>query len=156
MWRSFLKTPGWRPVFYGPAAAVFAPAQAAAGPLQTAESLKHLRNGLAALKVFAFARAVADYHTAWTVLEQMEGPLRREVDPQSLAAAKAYRGGHEALRAGDYGRAYGRFESAFQNEIIDERDNVILLLLRALSKVDKDSAQAATLRDGLARLTAAN
>ncbi|MDQ6706994.1 MAG: hypothetical protein M3Z85_13590 [Acidobacteriota bacterium] len=154
VWRSFLRMRGWRPVFFGPAAAVFAPVGAAAGPLQRAESLSRLRNGAAGLKAFAFARAIGDYQTAWNLLDQMEGPLRRETDPQSLAAAHAYRAGHEALRAGDYGRAYSRFEDSFRHDIIDDRDNLILFLLRALNKVDAGSPQAITLRAGLSRLMA--
>ena len=58
------------------------------------------------------------------------------------------------LRAGDYGRAYSRFEESFRHDVIDDRDNLILFLLRALNKVDAGSQQAITLRAGLSRLMA--
>ena len=85
-WSSFLKMPGWRPVFYGPSAAVFAKSDA---PLRAAASLAHLRNSSTAAKVFDFAVATGDYRTAWIVLDRMQGPLRR--------SAELYRAGHAAL-----------------------------------------------------------
>ena len=155
-WRSFLKMPGWQPAFYGPSAAVFVPAKAATGPLQAGAGLAHLRNGAAAVKVFDFAVAVTDYRTAWNVLDQMEGPLRRQMDRQALDAAHSYREGHAALRAGDYRRAYERFEHAFRHKIIGAPDYNILLVLQALLKLEATGRmeQAPTLRAGLARLTA--
>jgi hypothetical protein len=156
VWRSFLKAPGWRPVFYGPSAAVFARTGAAATEVRAASGLAHLRNGEAGLRPFYFAIAVGDFRTAWNLLGQMEGPLAAQVNPLELESAHLYRDGHAALRVGDYSRAYRCFEQVFRHRIISGLDNSILLLLRAELKLEAsrqvDRAQA--IRAGLVRLTA--
>src|ERR1019366_495306 len=153
-WRSFLKTPGWRPAFYGPSAAVFVRAQDATGPLQAADSLRHLRNADDGARIFDFATAAGDYKTAWALLDQMDGPLRRQADPDALERMTDYRAGHAALRAGDYTRAWNLFETSFRHHPFEQRDGTILLLLRALQKIGSDDPRAPGLRAGLSQLMA--
>ena len=154
VWRSFLKTPGWRPVFYGPSAAVFAPG-ASEQPVGSAPSLNHMRNGAAAVKVFDFAIAVADYRTAWDILDQVQGPLQSQVDQGTIQRMRSYRDGHAALHAHDYQRAWDLFDESFRNHSIDGRDNTLLLILRALVKIRPDDPRAPQLREGLTRLVGA-
>jgi len=151
VWRSFLNTPGWRPVFYGPSAAVFAPG-AAGEPVRSAPSLRHMRNGAAAVNVFDFAIAVSDYPTAWDILDQAQGPLRGQVDRGELERMRNYRDGHAALHTHDYQRAWDRFGASFRNHSIDGRDNTILLILKALVAIPADDPRAPKLREGLAHL----
>jgi hypothetical protein len=151
VWRSFLNTPGWRPVFYGPSAAVFAPG-ATGEPVRSAQSLRHMRNGAAAVKVFDFAIAVSDYRTAWDILDQLQGPLRGQVDRGELERMRNYRDGHAALHTHDYQRAWDRFGASFRNHSIDGRDNTILLILKALVAIPADDPRAPKLREGLAHL----
>jgi hypothetical protein len=151
VWRSFLNTPGWRPVFYGPSAAVFAPG-AAGEPVRSAPGLGHLRNGAAAVKVFDFAIAVSDYRTAWDLLDQVQGPLRGQVDAATPQRMRDYREGHDALLAHDYQRAWTRFSASFRHHTIDGRDNTILLVLKALVEIRADDPRADKLREGLRRL----
>jgi len=152
-WRSFLATPGWRPAFYGPSAAVFAPADKWPGRVRASASLARLRNGDAAAKVFAFAAATGDYPTAWSVLTQMQGPLRRQMSDYALRFAENYREGHEALGAHDYARAWNAFERAFRQHPVTGQDATLLKLLKALLRVDPAGNQAAVLRTGLEHLT---
>jgi hypothetical protein len=155
VWRSFLETPGWRPAFYGPSAAVFVRAVGPERPVVAAGSLGHLRNGGAAYRVFNFARAVGDFHTAWSVLDQLQGPLRGEMDAATLASLQAYRDGHAALRAGDYKLASKCFARSFEHRPAFGRDAAIQLILRALTKEPPvDDEQAEKLRAGLAHLRA--
>jgi hypothetical protein len=156
VWRSFLNMTGWRPVFFGPSAAVFTKADAVSGPVEAAGSLSHLRNGPAGMKVFEFAEAVGDYHTAWNVLDQLEGSLRAQVDPGALVAAEEYRRAHAALRAGRYAESYDRFERALDHRLITNNDNTILFLLTAERKLELTGQmdKAPAIRAGLARLAA--
>lgn len=151
VWRHFLNAPGWRPVFYGPSAAVFAPA-AAAGPLRAGASLAHLRNAEAAVKVFDFAAAVADYPTAWAIQAQLEGPLQAQVAPATLARIRTYHSAYDLLLAGDYERAWTRFGEAFEHHPIDGRDQATMYVLHALHVLPAGDPRAASLRDGLAKL----
>jgi len=153
VWRSFLKMPNWRPAFYGPAAAVFVHKDESRGRAEAAASLRHLRNGRDGARIFDFATAVGDYSTAWSLLNQMQGPLRRQVDSADLERMVSYRAGHDALRAGDYSRAWECFESSFRHHAFEGQDNTVLLLLRALLKVGPGDPRATTLRAGLSRLT---
>lgn len=155
VWRSFLSIPGWRPAFYGPAAAVFVRAEGPGAPVAAAASLGRLRNGHAGVKVFDFARAVGDYRTAWNVLGQMQGPLRSGVPEETLAPLLAYRDCHAALREGNYPLALDCFERSFRHSPVTGRDTAILLILRALTKrADLDPEQVAKLQAGLAHLQA--
>ena len=152
-WRSFLASPGWRPAFYGPSAAVFAPAGEWPGRVRASASLARLRNGDTASKVFAFAAATGDYRTAWSVLAQMQGPLRGQMSDYALRFAESYREGHYALAAHDYPRAWNVFERTFRGRPIDGQDATLLKLLKALLRVDPAGNQAAVLRTGLEHLT---
>ena len=154
VWRSFLQTPGWRPAFYGPNAAVFVRAAGAQGLAEAAPSLAHLRNGRDGALIFDFAVAVGDYRTAWRLLDQMQGPLARQMEQAELARMAQYRGAHAALRAGEYGRAWDEFGGAFRHHPIDGQDKTLLLLLRAIQQVGRDDPRAATIRDALSRLAA--
>ena len=154
-WRSFLAAPGWRPAFYGPSAAVFAPAEEWRGRVRAAASLAHVRNGDTAAKVFAFAAATGDYQTAWSVLAQMQGPLRGQMSDYALRFAQSYREGHYALAAHDYPRAWHAFERAFRGHPVSGQDATLLKLLKALLLVDPAGNQAAVLRTGLEHLTGA-
>ena len=154
VWRSFLKTPHWRPAFYGPDAAVFVHEDAFNGKVEAAHSLRHLRNGGVGPLVFDFATAVGDYATAWRLLDQMQGPLHGQVAAAELERMQSYRAGYVALRGGDYAHAWDDFAASFRHHSIDGQDKTMLLLLRALLKVGPDDPRAAVLRAGLARLTA--
>jgi hypothetical protein len=155
VWRSFLETPGWRPAFYGPSAAVFVRAVGPERSVAAARSLGHLRNGGAGYRVFNFARAVGDFHTAWSVLDQLQGPLRDEMEAETLEPMQAYRDGHAALRAGNYKLASECFARSFQHSPAFGRDAAIQLILRALAKEPAvDDQQAEKLRAGLAHLQA--
>lgn len=156
VWRSFLKTPNWRPAFYGPSAAVFVHEDGSKGRAQAADSLQKLRNGRDGARIFDFATAVGDYRTAWSLLDQMQGRLHEQVDSADLQRMVQYRAGHEALRAGDYPRAWECFEASFRHHPFAGQDATILLLLRSLLKVQTNDPRAAILRAGLARLTPGN
>ena len=134
-WRSFLAAPGWL-AFYGPSAAVFAPAEEWPGRVRASASLARLRNGDAAAKVFAFAAATGDYRTAWSVLAQMQGPLSGQMSDYALRFAESYREGHYALDAHDYQRAWNAFERAFRGHPVSGQDATLLKLLKALLLVD--------------------
>ena len=153
-WRSFLKTQGWRPAFYGPAAAVFVKEGEFEGQVQAADSLKHLRNGRDGVLIFDFAIAVGDYRTAWNLLDQMTGRLAAQMEAADLERMTDYRAGHAALRAGDYQQAWNHFEASFRHHPFEQRDGTILLLLRAMQKVGPGDPRAATLRAGLSQLMA--
>jgi len=150
VWRSFLKTPGWRPAYYGPNAAVFV--RSATARAEAAPSLTHLRNGRDAALIFDFATAVGDYPTAWTVLAQVEGPLVRQTNPADVQRMVTYRDGHRALQAGAYDRAWDAFAVSLRQHQIDGQDNTILLLLKALQQLTPEDPRAATIRDALSRL----
>jgi hypothetical protein len=154
VWRSFLKTANWRPAFYGPAAAVFVHEDQFRGRVEAAASLQHLRNGRDGARIFDFATAVGDYRTASRLLDQMEGPLHQQVDPADLDRMAKYRAGHEALRAGDYSRAWECFEASFRHHAFEGQDKTTLVLLRALVKVGTGDPRAAALRTGLTHLVA--
>ncbi len=151
VWRSFLNTPGWRPVFYGPAAAVFAPA-GTAGPIRPADSLRHMRNAEAAVKVFDFAIAVSDYRTAWDLLDQIEGPLAEQAEAAQVDRMREYRAAHRELEARDYRRAWDLFSASFRSHPIDGRDNTILTVLKARLQIPANDPRAPGLETGLARL----
>jgi hypothetical protein len=154
VWRSFLNTPHWRAAFYGPAAAVFVHEGQVQGRVEAAASLQHLRNGRDGVRVFDFATAVGDYRTAWSLLDQMQGPLREQVDAADLDRMAQYRAGHEALRAGDYSRAWECYEASFRHHAFEGQDKTTLVLLRALLKVGTGDPRSATLRAGLSHLVA--
>jgi hypothetical protein len=154
VWRSFLKSPGWRPAYYGPDAAVFVHADQSTGRVQAADSLQTLRNGGDGVRIFDFAIAVGDYPTAWSLLDQMQGRFHQQVQADDLQRMLQYRSGQDALRAGNYPLAWQSFESSFRHHPFAGQDATILLLLRSLLKVGNDDPRAPLLRAGLARLAA--
>jgi hypothetical protein len=154
VWRSFLKMPNWRPVFYGASAAVFVHRGQFQSRVEAAASLQRLRNGSDGARIFDFAIAVGDYRTAWSLLDQMEGPLRRQVKTADLDRMILYRAGHVALRIGDYSRAWECFELSFRHHPCEGHDETLLLILRALLKAGPGDPRAVALRAGLLQLTA--
>jgi len=135
LWRSFLNAPGWRPAYYGPCGAVFLRSADENMPLQSADSVRHLRNGNAGFNIFNFARAVGDYATAWNVLDQMQGPLRGQLLAENLKALQPlqdYRDGHAALRAGNYMLAWESFGKSFRGAPISGQDKTIMGILQEL------------------------
>jgi hypothetical protein len=84
----------------------------------------------------------------------MQGPLHRQVRPSDLERMAQYRSGQDALRAGDYPRAWLCFESSFAHHPVAGQDVTILLLLHSLLKVGNADPRAAILRAGLSRLAA--
>lgn len=131
VWRNFLKAPGWHPAFYGPSAAVFLKGDRPV-PIGVAAGVMNVRNAEAAFNVFNYAVAVADFRTAWIVLDQLNGSLRASADPKRLEADLRYREAHRALRAGEYARAEQLFLTALQGKTISDRDALVLTLLRSL------------------------
>jgi hypothetical protein len=156
VWRSFLKMPNWRPVFYGPSAAVFAHRDQFHSRVEAAASLERLRNGRDGARVFDFAIAVGDYRTAWSLLDQMEGPLRNQMDTADLDRMILYRAGHAALRSEDYSRAWECFELSSRHHPFEGQDKTILLILRDLLKAGPGDPRAGTFRAGLLQLMAGN
>lgn len=130
--QNFLRAPDWRPVFYGPTAAVFVHKSVSlpgmASPF-TPDRFASLRNGTTALRVFEFAAAVGDDAVVWRVLKQLETRLRWQVDGVNLRAAVAYREAHQALHAANYAGARDLFNEALRDKTIGDRDGLILLFL---------------------------
>jgi len=91
-----------------------------------------LRNSEAAFNAFTCAVALADFHTAWAVLDQLNGALRLSADPKRLEADLQYREAHAALRKGDYAHAEQLFMTSLQGKTVGGRDALILTLLRSL------------------------
>lgn len=105
VWRNFARSPEWRLVFYGPAAAVFVRRGAAGTDALTpkvADGIGRMRNAAAGLRVFEFAVFAGDYVTAWRVADQLQSTLERWVDDKSLLAVQHYRAAHREARAGLY------------------------------------------------------
>ncbi|HYL78873.1 MAG TPA: hypothetical protein VEU96_32080, partial [Bryobacteraceae bacterium] len=130
-WRNFLASPDWRPVFYGPTSAVFAKRNAPF-PLQPKAATGDLRNARTAFLVFDFAMAIGDFPTVWSVLNHIETKLARQASTEDLEAARAYREGHRALRAGDWDRARLKFDKAFRNKYVPEREQLIRTFLASI------------------------
>lgn len=131
VWRNFLKAPGWYPAYYGPSAAVFVKDTKPAA-IGVAAGVLTLHNAEAAFNVFDYAVALADFHTAWAALDQLNSALRLQADPKRLEANLHYREAHAALRSGDYARAERLFLAALQGKTVGDRDALVLTLLRSL------------------------
>ncbi len=135
VWRNFLKAPGWRLMYYGPTAAIFASGNAPiAKPDSGIERFRDIRNASVALRVFDFAVRVADYRSAWVVLATVDRHLAWQADPNDLRAARDYRAGQVELRARRYDKAIQYFDTAFRNKQAGERDLAIQTLLLAIQR----------------------
>ena len=138
---NFLKAPDWRLAYYGPTAAVFIKQAltAPAGATTVApDRFNALRNPSTAVRVFQFAVQVADFPTAWKVLEQMETYHRWSMEPGYLQSAIAYREAHRALRAGDFPRAHELFGEWFRDHTAGAHDAEIMDLLRRGDSASKE------------------
>jgi hypothetical protein len=160
--QNFLASTDWRLTFYGPTAAVFVKASV---PVATAlgdaspERFAHLRNGPTALRVFDFAVKVGDYPTAWLVLDQLETSLAAQTPASMVAARRAYRNAHAALRAHDYAAARTLFAASLETREPSDRDWVIQHFLDNLAgttAATADPAASAIDRAALDRLAAAD
>ena len=154
-WRSFLASPDWRPVFYGPTAVVFVKRSSPfAAELRAAPG--DLRNAHAGFQVFDFATYIGDFHTAWTVLDQVETRLAYQAPAGELEAARAYREGHRALRAGDWDLAQRSFDTAFKNKFVPDRERLIRIFLDSIAKLHAQGkdAETAKFQEALKKLTA--
>lgn len=131
--RNFLESPAWRPVFYGPTAGVFVrrghetPEESRTRPAHG--GIDRLENGGTALGVFEFAVAVEDYETAWAVLAQLEGPLRRHVPASRLQVLLAYRDARRALARGDFAGMRDLLRVGLVGRPVSDRDRQALDLL---------------------------
>ena len=131
-WRHFLKSPDWRPVFYGPTSAVFLKNTVSYDQPLTA-SVSNLRNAATALRLFRFEAELGDMPAAWTTLDYVESALSHQADRAELTDARAYRDGYRALKAGDWPRARSLFDEAFRDSEPGERDSTIRKYLVALA-----------------------
>ena len=131
--RNFLQSSEWRPVFYGPTAGIFvrrgAERSGESGALPAHGGIDQLRNGSTARKVFEFAAAVGDYSQAWSILAQLEGPLRRHIGTPDLDTLRAYRDAHLALARDDFERAGTFLRQGLVGRSASDRDQRVLLLL---------------------------
>jgi hypothetical protein len=131
--RNFLESPDWRPVFYGPTAAIFVRRGAErAGETSSPPAhggIDHLRNAATALMVFDFAAAAGDRPQAWSALAQLEGPLRRQVAASHLDVRRAYRDAWRAQARGDFERARNLLRQGLVNRNASDGDKRALLLL---------------------------
>jgi hypothetical protein len=135
LWRHFLQSPQWRPVYYGPSAVIFVRSDAGWDPPLATAQMDEIRNAGAALRVFNFARAVEDFPTAWAMLDRVENHLAFQGEEQELASAQAYREEQRALRRGDWPRARAEFNLAFRNHNQNPRDQMVATLLLATEKL---------------------
>ena len=127
--RNFLKSADWRLVFYGPTSAVFVRRS-----LQFEGKRKSagagIRNADNAIRFFYFAAEVGDFDVAWSTLDHIETRLAYQATAGDLAAVRAYREGHRALRSNDWGYAKTMFDLAFARKSPGERDQLIRIFLR--------------------------
>lgn len=133
-WRAFLALPVWRPVFYGPTAAVFVP-DADAQLLDASDPLwdwkGDVRNASTALNAFDFATAVGDFPTAWRVLDELEGPLDHQRGDERRPAAFTYRQAYRALDDQHYDEAFTLLHAGLEHRRASDRDERVLGLLAA-------------------------
>jgi len=75
----------------------------------------------------------------------VETRLIHQASPANLEAARAYREGHRALRAGDYTRAKALFEAAFKNKMEGgDRDRMIQVFLASIEKLRSQGRESET------------
>ncbi len=154
-WRSFLKSPDWRPVFCGPSAVIFA-RKTAAYQSEFRFETGLLKNADHAIRVFHFALAMGDYSAAWAILNRLETALKHQAITSELEAALAYREGHRALRAGDWSRAQTQFDLAVTEVDEDERLRLIRIFLGNIRtlRAQGNVEQTRTFEAALAKLAA--
>ena len=156
-WQSFLELEDWRPVFYGPTAAVLVkdPDAALLDPDDRRwEWTGSVRNADSALDAFEFATSIGDFRTAWTLLDRIDGGLScQRADAGRSAAAHAYRAAYRALADREYALARGRFATALRDRVVGEQDALVLRFLDLRDEaVDRDEPQVPRRhRDGLRR-----
>ncbi len=138
--RNFVRSGQWRAVFAGPCAVVFVREGSAAAQLLHAapsDSLGHLHNAEGALAIFDFARFAGDFGTAWTVLDQLQTTLFKQLRTPDLlhqaAAASDYRRALQAARDGRYGAAHDLMNGALNAKVISAREDTTLRVLRSLA-----------------------
>lgn len=135
-WQNFLKSKDWRPVFYGPTAAIFVKNSKLLTMLQSdPKRFNSLKNADSAFRVFHFASASGDFKTAWLVLKTIEKKLKFQAKPKLLSAAQYYRQAHTALQNKEYETAYPLFHAALQVFKPADRDRLILTMLAAHQKL---------------------
>lgn len=156
VWRNFLRSSQWRPVFLGTTAAIFVrqnDSRALGLGYQAAAGLSSIRNADTALRVFDFAVDAADWKTAQDVATQLLGPLRYPVDERVLAAIDAHRQAYQSALAGEYAAATEQLNHALARKVPGERDQAMLLMLHALAKLpDRTTPQAQQIKNGLMKL----
>ena len=141
IWRNFLKAPGWRLIYYGPTAAIFTKGDTRVPKLASElERFRNIRNAPVALRAFDFAVRVADYGTAWTILDGVDRNLAWQADSNDLRAARDYRAGQVELRAGRYDTAIQYFDTAFRHKQAGDRDLAIQTLLLAIQRARSTGA----------------
>ena len=141
IWRNFLKAPGWRLIYYGPTAAIFTKGDTRVPKLASElERFRNIRNAPVALRAFDFAVRVADYRTAWTILDGVDRNLAWQADSNDLRAARDYRAGQVELRAGRYDTAIQYFDTAFRHKQAGDRDLAIQTLLLAIQRARSTGA----------------
>lgn len=148
-WLEFLNNPAWRPVFYGPTAAVFLKRS-----LPFDEPLRadpaNLRSALTASFMFHFATAAGDAKTAATILAQLESGLRDQFQGEPTRRAVAYRDAHRALHAANWPRARELFDFALRGHVPGSRDQLIQVFLTNLANCS--ATEAATYHSALRKL----
>lgn len=137
LWGHFLELPQWRPVYYGPSAAIFVKRDTGFEAPLTAAPMDQIRNAEAALRVFSFARAVGDFRTAWKMLDRVETHLAWQTCAEDLEAARAYREEQRALQSRDWRRAKALFDVAFKRSYLNDRDRLVGVFLSAIEKAQQ-------------------
>jgi hypothetical protein len=159
-WLAFLDMPDWRPIFYGPTAAVFR-RNADARLLDSRDSLwrwrTELRNASTALNAFEFATYIGDYRSGWTILDDVRGPLAyQRIDTARRRAAYDYQKAYDALNAHRYDEAFALLESGSRDRVISPHDDLVHSLLIDLrhARAAGQTAESTAIEQRLAELAA--
>jgi len=119
---NFMDSHNWRIVFYGPTAVVFVHKNVSFNfnvKKLPKERLDGLYNIYQALKVFIFAYNIADYETAWYLIEVMKKnfslcPKYKKIIDQAILFKEA----HFAYEKKDYNRALMLYEKCIRGGIL--------------------------------------
>ena len=145
-WRAFLDMDDWRLAFYGPTAAVFlrdADAELLAEDDDLWAWRDDVRNATTALRAFDFAVRVGDFPTAWALLDELRGPLSRQLgDQASRQRAYDYQDAYVALNAGTYDDARRLLRASLDGVPVGPRDSLILDLLSGLEAAGEADREA--------------